>query len=149
MVGRIADIFLNGEIAEAVNGAVLRGPAFVLGYVSADATPSLSFRGSLLVYSDDQLALWARNPVDGLARSVAERPPVSLVYYSRDTPGPFYLSIKGRARVAPELNDFVYEHMVEVERTQDPERHGVAIVIDVDDVVGASTQGMFLQERTP
>ena len=145
----MADISLNGEIAEAVNGAVLRGPAFVLGYVTADGSPSLSFRGSLLVYADDQLALWARNPVDGLAQSVGDRPKVSLVYYSRDTPGPFYLSIKGRARVAPEINDYVYEHMVEVERTQDPERKGVAILIDVDDVVGASSEGMFLQERTP
>jgi hypothetical protein len=149
MVGRMADVYLNGEIAEAVNGAVLRGPAFVLGYVGADGSPSLSFRGSLLVYSDDQLALWARNPIDGLAQSIPARPQVSLVYYSRDTPGPFYLSIKGRARVAPELNEFVYDHMVEVERTQDPERKGVAVVIDVDDVVGASTEGMFLQERTP
>src|ERR1700735_1321026 len=130
----MADVNLTGEIAEAVDGALLRGPALVLGYVADDGTPSLSFRGSTQVYSSDQLALWARKPTEGLTQAIATRPNVSLIYFSRDTPGPAYLSIKGRARLAPEINDVVYERMVEIEQGQDPERKGVAILIDVDEV---------------
>jgi hypothetical protein len=37
-----------------------------------------------------------------------------------------YLAIEGRARVAPELDQEVYDAIVEPERQQDPERQGVA-----------------------
>ena len=94
----MTEIDLTGEVAEAVNGAVLRGPALVLGYIADDGSPSLSHRGSAQVYSTDQLAVWARKPVEGLAQAITARPTVSLLYYSRNTPGPAYLSIKGRAR---------------------------------------------------
>lgn len=143
----MADLKLTGEIAEAVDGAAERGPALVLGYVADDGTASLSYRGSTQVLSDDQLAVWARKPDEGLAQAIQARPSVSLIYYSRDTPGPVYLSIKGRARLAPELNDLVYERMIAGERAQDPERKGVAIVIDVDVVHGVGAQGRFHQER--
>jgi pyridoxamine 5'-phosphate oxidase-like protein len=144
----MTEIDLTGEVAEAVNGAVLRGPALVLGYVADDGSPSLSYRGSAQVYSTDQLAVWARKPVEGLAQAITARPTVSLLYYSRNTPGPAYLSIKGRARVAPEVNDAVYDAMVDVEQAQDSERKGVAILIDVDDVIGLGAGGMFHQERS-
>jgi hypothetical protein len=72
---------------------------------------------------------------------------VSLIYYSRDTPGPFYLSIKGRARLAPEVNDVVYGRMIAGEKAQDPDRKGIAMVIDVDDVVGAGHEGRIHQQR--
>lgn len=143
----MADLNLTGEIAEAIDGAAERGPAIVLGYVADDGTASLSYRGSTQVLSDEQLAVWARKPDEGLAQAIATRPAVSLLYFSRDTPGPVYLSIKGRARVAPELNDLVYERMIAGERAQDPERKGVAIVIDVDTADGLGAQGRFHQER--
>jgi len=144
----MAELNLTGEIAEAINGAAERGPALVLGYVADDGTASLSYRGSTQVISDDELAVWARKADEGLALAIRARPSVSLIYFSRDTPGPAYLSIKGRARLAPELNETVYEGMIAGERAQDPERKGVAIVIDVDDVVGLGAQGMFHQERS-
>jgi hypothetical protein len=36
---------------------------------------------------------------------------------------------------------------VEPERQQDPERHGVAVLIDVDSVAGAGENGFFQQAR--
>jgi hypothetical protein len=143
----MAELDLGGEIAIAINEAAGHGRALVLGYVAADGTPSLSFRGSAQVYSSDQLAVWARKPTEGLAVAVGARPVVSLLYFSRDTPGAGYLSIKGRARVAPEINDVVYERMFEREREVDPDRKGVAILIDVETVDGAGENGFFHQER--
>lgn len=138
---------LTGDIATAVDGAVERGPSFVLGYTGDDGTAVLSFRGSLKVHSAHQLELWSRKRDEGLVEAVAERPQVSLLYYSTDTPGPKYLSIRGRARVAEELNDRVYDGMVPAEQAQDPERKGVALIIDVDSVQGFGDEGGFLQER--
>ena len=62
-------------------------------------------------------------------------------------PGPLFLSIEGRARVAPELNDQVGDGMIQGERNLDPERGGVAVVIELDSVAGAGADGFFQQTR--
>jgi hypothetical protein len=138
---------LTGDVAAAVDGAAARGSALVLGYVGDDGFPAISFRGSTQVRGPQQLAVWARKRDDGLARVIAERPQVSLLYYAADGPGPKYLSFQGRARVEPSANDEVYEAMIEGEQRQDPERNGVAVVIDVDSVNGFGADGPFRMER--
>ena len=83
----------------------------------------------------------------GLVTAIAERPRVSLVFFEMDGPGARYLAIEGRARVAPELDEEVYAGIIEQERQQDPERKGVAVIIDVDSVTGAGENGFFQQAR--
>jgi hypothetical protein len=138
---------LNGEISAAINGAVLRGHPLAVSFVRDDGSPSVSFRGGTYVYSPTQLAIWVRKRDSGLAVAIAERPRVSLVFLEGDGPGARYLAIEGRARVAPELDQEVYDAIVEPERQQDPERKGVAVVIDVDSIAGAGTNGFFQQAR--
>jgi hypothetical protein len=70
-----------------------------------------------------------------------------VTYYSPDGPGPKYLAIQGRAHVEPSANDDVYANMIDGEKAQDPERKGVAVVIDVDSVNGLGAQGPFRMER--
>jgi hypothetical protein len=143
----MTDVDLTGDIALAIDAAAQRESALALAYVDADGKPHVAFRGSTQVHGSDQLALWARKRDDGLVVAIAERPDVALVYYSPDTPGAIYLAIQGRARVAPELNDTVYERMIEGEQAQDPDRDGIAVVIDVDSVEGAGPSGMIHQQR--
>jgi hypothetical protein len=143
----MTDIDLTGDIAVAIDGAAERGSALALAYVDGDGSPHVAFRGSTQVHSADQLALWARKRDDGLVVAIAQRPDVALVYYSPETPGAAYLAIRGRARVAAELNDAVYERMIAGEQAQDPERHGVAVVIDVDGVQGMGPAGVIDQQR--
>ena len=97
--------------------------------------------------SSTELAIWARKRDSGLAAAISNRPRVSLVSFEMDGPGARYLAIEGRARVAPDLNDEVYGAIIEPERQQDPEHKGVAVIIDVDSVVGASAKGSFQQTR--
>ncbi len=136
---------LTGSIASAIDGAALRGHQLAVAYVRDDGSPGLSFRGSTYVRSPTELAIWARKRDSGLAAAIAQRPRVSLLFYEVDGPGPRYLSITGSARVAPELDDEVYNAIIERERQADSERAGVAVVIDVDGVVGATTEGFFQQ----
>jgi hypothetical protein len=139
---------LSGEIATAIDGAALRGATLALAYVRDDLSPAVSFRGSTQVHSPTELALWARKRDTGLAAAISEHPRVSLVYYGGpDGPGPMFLSIEGRARVAPEINDEVWAAMIEGERKQDPERNGVAVLIEVETVAGAGAGGFFQQAR--
>jgi hypothetical protein len=139
---------LTGEIASAVDGAALRGHTLVLGYVDEEGDASLSFRGSTQVHSDHQLAFWARKTDAGVAKAIATRPRVTLLYYSPDRgPGPRYLSFHGTARVDPSASDAVYRQMIEGERSKDPDRGGVAIVVDIDAVSGFGADGPFRMER--
>ena len=139
---------LTGGIAAAINGAALRQATLAVAYIRDDGSPAVSFRGSTQVHSADELALWARKRDSGLVAAIAERPRVSLVYYGGPGgPGPIALSIEGRARVAPELNDQVWEAMIEGERSLDPERNGVAVLIEVDSVTGFGADGVFQQAR--
>jgi hypothetical protein len=141
-------IQLDHEIASAINGAALRGHALAVAYVDGDGKPSVSFRGSAQVLSGDQLAIWARKPDDGLAGALGQRPDLSLVYFGgHDGPGPIYLSIRGRGRVDASMNDTVYNAMIPGERDQDPDRRGVAVVIDVDSVSGVGAAGPFQMTR--
>ena len=100
-----------------------------------------------IVRSSSELAIWARKRESGLAAAIRERLRVSLVFFEPDGPGARYLAIEGRARVADELDDEVYGAIVEPERQQDPDRHGVPVIIDVDSVAGATAGGFFQQTR--
>jgi Pyridoxamine 5'-phosphate oxidase len=139
---------LTGDIAAAVDGAAMRGATLALAYVREDGSPSVSFRGSTQVHGPGELALWARKRDSGLALAIAEEPRVSLVYYGPDGPGPMFLAIEGRARVAPEINEQVWAAMIEGERQQDPGQQGVAVLIEVDTVAGAGPEGYFQLARS-
>jgi hypothetical protein len=138
---------LTGEITEAVTGAALRGHPLVIGYVDEDGYPALSFRGSAQVYGPQQLAVWARKRDDGVAKTVTTNPKVSVVYYGPEGPGPKFLSMRGTARVDESANDAVYAGMVEMEQQADAERKGVAVIIDVESVMGFASGGPFQMQR--
>jgi hypothetical protein len=114
-----------------------------LAYVREDGSPSVSFRGSTYVRSSTELALWERKRDSGLAAAITDHPRVSLLFFEMEGPGARYLAIESRARVAPDLDDEVYGAIIEPERQQDPDRNGVAVVVDVDSVVGASANGFL------
>lgn len=138
-------IDLSGEIQAAIDGAALRGVTLALAYVGPDGAPAVSFRGSTHVHDPQTLALWARKPTGGLVAAIEAEPRVSLVFYEPGGPGAMYLSITGRARVAPKVNDEVYGSMIEGEQKQDPERAGVAVLLDVDTVSGVGSGGPIQQ----
>ena len=139
---------LTTDIASAVDSAPSRGRSLVLGYVAEDGNASVSFRGSTHVYGSQQLAIWVRKPDEGFAKAIVSNPQVMLLYYSPDGgPGPRYLSFQGRAHVEPAANEAVYAAIIEGERAQDPDRKGVAVIVDVDSVNGFGESGPFRMER--
>jgi hypothetical protein len=143
----MAEINLTGDIQVAIDGAGPAGRAPVLAYIDDEGVPSLSYRGSTIVQAPDRIALWSHQKDGPLVASISERPVVSLLYHSRDTPGAVYLSIRGQARVAPDQDDAVYEGMSQGERDHDRGGEGVAIVIEVDSVVGAASDGSPIDQR--
>jgi hypothetical protein len=113
----------------------------VLSYVNADGYPSLSTRGSTHVHGPQQLAVWARNPEGGLQKAIASNPKVGLIAFNMD---PFtLLFFTGRARVDASQNDSVWEKIPDGEKGLDPDRNGVAVIIDLDSIKGLGGEGSF------
>jgi hypothetical protein len=127
---------LNPEIKAAVDGALDNQTPMMIGYLDGDQQIHLSFRGTIQAYSDDQLALWAREPDGGLPRNIGDRPHVTLFYHdpARRTSYTFY----GRARVEhePAARAAIFEKSHPREQQMDFRRRGVGIVVDLDRVEG-------------
>jgi len=128
-------LVLTDEIKGLVNGALASGNPMVLAVVGENNQPHLSFRGSIQVYSDDQLGLWVRNVQGGTTEAIRKNPYVALMYRSATTP---MLQFQGRARITtdPAERARVFESAPERERNVDPERKGLAVIVDLDKVEG-------------
>jgi hypothetical protein len=135
-------IELTDEFRERLRTATMDGFPVVLASVDDDAVPHLSFYGTTQVFDRDHLALWARDPT-GLATRILTNPRVALVY--RNSPERVTWLFDGIARREddPAVRDQVFEASPEFERDQDPERNGIAIVIELTRVRGRG----FLWER--
>lgn len=135
-----SSLVLTPEIKDLVNGGLTNGNPLLLAVVDKDNKPILSFRGSTQVYSDDQLGLWIRNTTGGTIEAIRQNPHVALMYRSATTP---LLQFTGRARIAidPAERAKVFEAAPERERQSDPERKGIAIIIDLDTVAGVLSFG--------
>lgn len=131
----ITTLALTDEIKALVNGALANGTPLLLAAVTAEGKPTLSFRGSAQVYSEDQLGFWARNSHGGTLDAIRANPNVALVYRSPTTP---VLQFHGRARIAMDENERtkVFESAPEREQASDPQREGDAVIVDLDRIEG-------------
>lgn len=138
---------LTDAMASSVNGALANRTPVIVAYVDAEGQPHLSFRGSTQVFSEDQLALWIRAPEGGLVSALGHNPKLALFY--RDPATRTAYQFHGRAHLEgdPEVAERVYSNSPEPERNADPERRGVAVVVDVDRVEGRDAGGPILMRR--
>lgn len=129
---------LTAEMKNAINNALTSGTALAIAYVDENHSPHLSFRGSTQTYSDTQLAIWVRNPNGRILDATRNNPSVALIYgnFNPETRG--FLTFRGRAAISDDatVRNRVYTQAHEFEQKQDPERKGVALIIDLDSVEG-------------
>ena len=128
-------LVLTPDIKDLVKGSLESGNPILLAAVDPRNRPVLSFRGSTAVHRDDSLGLWVRNVEGGTVEAIRHNPHVALMYRSATVP---FLKFEGRARIAtdPAERDQVFEAAPERERKADPERKGLAVVIELDKVSG-------------
>jgi Pyridoxamine 5'-phosphate oxidase len=139
-------IEIDDDMKRTVNGAIESRHPMVLAYVGDDGAPHVSFRGSTQVFGADQLAIWVRNPNGGLVKAVQHQPQVALLYGSADPPRLF--TFEGRARIDASANDIVYANSPKGERDYDPEKKGVAMIIDLDVITGFGASGPVRMTRS-
>jgi hypothetical protein len=139
---------LTEEIKSAVNGALDNQTPMLIAYRNGTDEIHLSFRGSIQAYSDDQLALWARDPGGGLPRNVTVRSKVTLFYHDPKTRTSY--TFYGRARVEddPDHRAVIFQNSHPREQQMDFRRRGIAIVVDLDKVEGRGPAGRVLMVRS-
>jgi hypothetical protein len=126
---------LTPEIKELVSGAFAAGNFILLAAVDEHHKPILSFRGSTSVFSDTQLSIWVRNAAGGTLNAIAQNPEVALMYRSATVP---LLQFSGRAHVTTDAaeRERAFSLAALREQESDPERKGVAVIVDLDKVSG-------------
>ena len=132
-----------------ITSAYDRGKYFSVAYVGLDGRPELSFRGSLQVYSDTQLAIWARNPEGGLNKAIGTNPQIALLYgdFSPDSRAVITFHGRGRIDTSETVRNAVYDNAAAGERDRDKDRKGDALIIDLESVEGFFSGGMLKMRR--
>jgi hypothetical protein len=134
----LTELKLTDEIKDAIDNAFGARRPMVIAYVDEHGAPQLSYRGTTQAFSDAQLAIWARNPEGRILESIAKNPAVSLLYGYFEENDRGFMIFRGRARRddSEAVRKQIYERAHAFEQQKDPDRRGVAIVIDLDRVDG-------------
>ena len=134
----LTEMKLTPEMKQSINNAFTSGMPIMVAYVDEEGQPSLSFRGSTQAYSDNQLAIWVRNPEGGLLKSLQKNPRVTLMFRNPGPEGRAMMQFRGKARVdnSDQVRDTVYNNAPEPERNADRDKKGIPIIIDLERVDG-------------
>ena len=141
-------ITLDADMQHRFVNALNDGVAIVVGYVDKNGDPHVSPYGSVHAHSDNQLALWLRNPDGALIGGIARNAKVG-VFYAQISTRTFF-RIEGHARVTSDAADRekIFTSMHPFEQSGDPQRKGIAVIIDLDKIAGRKADGtMFSMER--
>jgi Pyridoxamine 5'-phosphate oxidase len=138
-----APLKLTHELKSKINNALAEAHPLVLAVADSTGQPHLSFRGSLQTYSDTQLGFWVRKPQGKTIEAIQRNPKVALIYRSETTP---LLEFHGRAHVTTDNRERerVFAAAPEVEQKADPDKKGLAIIIDltrIEGVIGFGENG--------
>ena len=140
-------IELNDELRASLANSMTDRIAVIAAYVDRNGDPHVGFYGSLHAYSDDQLALWARKPDSELVATLPTHPKIEFVYSDFHNSRIYRLGGSARIVTDPIERDRVFEGIHDIEQGHDPERAGVAIVVDLDHVSGRDSTGRFAMRR--
>lgn len=141
-------ITLSDDLKHRFVNALNDGVAIVVGYVDRDGDPHVSPYGSIHASGDGQLGLWVRNPQGDLIHGIARNAKVGVFYAQLSSRT--FVRMRGRARVVSGESERarIFDGMHPFEQRGDPERKGVAVVIDLDRVEGRAADGtMFSMTR--
>lgn len=134
---------LPAVVRTAINGALANNTPITVAYTGDDGRPVLSLRGSTQVYGKAALSMWVRNPKGGTVEAARAGKAFSLLY--RDSSRRMTLVMSGKGRIADGAErERVWSISPEVEKRHDPERKGVAVIIDLDKVAGNTPSGPVL-----
>ncbi len=137
-------IQLTEEMRQYINNARNSGNLCVLASASLEGTPNAGYIGTVVVLDEGSLAFRQRLPVQ---ENIEENPKVVLLFYDHQQ----QLGWKFRCTATLHHEGRVFQQviasLVDAGLIQDPEGEGVAVVLQVDQVL--TPFGELIQERVP
>ena len=133
------DLEVTEPMGVLLAGALMSGHPSTVAYVDEQGRPQISHRGTLQRLNSRQLAIWVRNRDGGMARAIADRPAVAILYSDfHDLTRRVMLTFIGRAHIDPseDVRRAVYDNSPAFEQQADSDQNGVAIVVDVAEIKG-------------
>ncbi len=140
-------IELNEELRTTLANSMTDRVAVIAAYVDREGEPHVGFYGSLHAFSDDQVALWARNPESELIATLPTHPKIEFVYADMRNLRVYRLGGTARIVTDPVERNGVYEGINGIEKGNDPDRTGTAVIVDLDHVTGRDSRGRFAMRR--
>jgi predicted pyridoxine 5'-phosphate oxidase superfamily flavin-nucleotide-binding protein len=137
-------IKLTDEMRDLIDNAIANGTPCILATASKVGEPHMTFRGSVLVFDDESLALWDRSKRQSL-REMAENPHASILF--RHPQKRIIWQFLGEATIheSGPVREQVMARVVQPELDRDPDRKGAAIVVRVNKILLGN--GDVLQQR--
>ena len=134
-------LIIPNELKAMVNNALVEKHPMLMAYCNLENQPVQTFRGSLQVFSDHQLAMWIRSSDGAFIKSIQKNPKVSFMYRNEDSKATY--SFQGIARVSDSEKDraIVYSQSAIAEQDHDFAQIGVVVLIDLEKIEGYSSLG--------
>lgn len=134
-------IMLGESFRKLINNALVERHPMLVAYSDPQGQPVLSFRGSVQVHGNDQLAMWIRSADGAFIQAIRDNPRIALVYRNEESKATY--NFQGRARVSTLERDRrrVFDAAPEAERGHDFAMLGVVVLVDLDKVEGYAGLG--------
>lgn len=131
------------EWQESLNKAFEEGKTCILASAGADGHPDLAFKGSMMIFDEENLAWWERSLAEQIA-DIKENPNVVVLYYNRDLR--LNLRFYGVATLHEDgaMRKAIREKVIDAEKARTPNEEGFAVSVRVDRVRAGSN---VVQER--
>ena len=132
------------EMREAIDNNLANKTPAVLVTASLQGDPNVGFKGSLMAYDGQSLAYWERSR-RRILEHIEENPKVVVLY--RDAERRLAWRFFGEAEIHrdDDVREQVMARVVQPELDRDPEREGVAVIINVERIT--TLGGQVLQQR--
>lgn len=129
-------VVLSKAMHDKINSAEDERLPVLFAYVTPEGGPEQTYRSSAHTHGDDQLAFWNPRSDGSFLAAIAANPGVSAIYRHDVTHE--MLEMSGRARVVEDADEArrIYDARSDIVQRVDPDRSGVAVVIDLDRVTG-------------
>ena len=126
-------------MAKLVDNAYANGCPCIVATASGSGDPDIGYKGSVMVFDSKSLAYWERTKRQHL-KNLTENPRIIVLF--RDPKAGVNFRFHGSVTLLEEgpVRDQVMARVIKPELDKDPDRKGVAVVINVDKVTTMSGQ---------
>ena len=123
-------IEITSEMKELIDNALSDKYPCIVGTSTSDGIPNVSYKGSVMVFSETELAFWERARKGGFAQ-LTDNPNIVVMYRNTELGKSWRFYGKATIYDSGNIRDEVLEKIVQPELDRDPDRLGVAVVINV------------------